>query len=66
MIFNEPKVEVIKIDLSQTIVTEASNNCLGVETKPGGGVGCSNAYYMTLVGGSDCGLGYRDCPIFCS
>lgn len=68
MIFSEPKVEFVKIDLTGSIVTNASL-CNGTETYPGGGVGCSNKYYATMGGDpdvNDCGQGYEDCTSFCS
>lgn len=68
MVFSEPKVEFVKIDLTGTIVTGASL-CDGTETRPGGGVGCSNRYYATLTDAeweAMCSSTAKACTIFCS
>lgn len=66
MVFQEPKVEFIPIDCS-SIVTSGSIDCSGSETEPGGGVVCSNSYWITTLGdcGNNTGSAPQACTSFC-
>lgn len=65
MYMSKPEMTFVEIDLDASIVTDASY-CGGVETEPGGGVACSNSYYITLYDNcGDSGSAPQLCTVFC-